>query len=355
MDLQEKPSMNTRTGWRCLVVMALAPQCLLAATIIVPDDNPSLVAAVAGAAAGDTVQVRPGTYTEGSAVEVRQDGLTIEGLGGRPLLAGANRKEGFRVRGAVGVTISGFDIQGRVSAVRLNDCVGCIVQDLVVTDCDAGIRVSGGDANLIVGNTFTNVTHQDAVRVQSSVPFGVGTTVAGNTMTGVHKAGIRLLAAPGSQVVGNTISGSRREGIRLTSCHDSIVGVNDISGGLADGITLSGSSHDATLDANIIGGCRRRGVRVSSSSPALVITNNTVTQNGDHGFDFRSVGAVVDGNVAMGNGGDGFKVGNSLPITITSNDATDNEGYGFDVTNVSQADLLAAGNTASGNLLGDFH
>lgn len=347
--------MSARTGWLWFAVMALVPRCLLAATIIVPDDNPSLVAAVAGAAAGDTVQVRPGTYTEGSAVEVRQDGLTIEGLGGRPLLSGANRKEGFRVRGATGVTISGFEILGRVSAVRLNDCIGCTVQDLVVTDCDAGVRVIGGDANLILGNTFTNVTHQDAVRVQSSVPLGVGTIVAGNTVAGARKTGLRLFGAPGSQVVGNTISGSRREGIRLTSCPDAVVGANDISGGLADGIALTGSSHDATLDTNVISGCRRRGVRVSGSVPALVITNNTASQNGDNGFDFRSVGAVVDGNVATGNGGNGFKVGNSLPITITSNDATNNQGYGFDVTNVSPADLLAAGNTASGNLLGDFH
>jgi hypothetical protein len=48
----------------------VAPPSAHAATIIVPDDNPSLVDAVAAAAPGDTVQVRPGTYEEGSAIEI---------------------------------------------------------------------------------------------------------------------------------------------------------------------------------------------------------------------------------------------------------------------------------------------
>ena len=306
-----------------------------AATIIVPDDNSSLVAAVAGAAPGDTIQVRPGTYTEGSAVEVRADGVTIEGLGGRPLLTGANRKLGFRAQGVQSLVIAGFDIQGRVGAVLLDDCSNCIVADLVVTDCDAGIRVRRGAHNAIFANTLTNITHHEAIIVEFSSVF-----VADNTVIGGNKDGIRLFylqpdpLQTQTQIFGNIVTGVRRRGIVLTH------------------------SPGAGIESNIVSSSGREGVKViGNTSPDLVLTNNTAAQNRREGFSMTSVNATLSDNVAMGNGGDGFKISRTLssPITITLNDATDNQGYGFNVAHLSQTDLLASGNTATGNLKGDFH
>jgi hypothetical protein len=84
---------------------------LSAAVIIVPDDQPSIIAAVAAATAGDTIQVRPGSFFDQVNVGTGKDNLTIEGLGGRPVFTPANRKDGFRVKGVRGVTIRGFEFQ----------------------------------------------------------------------------------------------------------------------------------------------------------------------------------------------------------------------------------------------------
>ena len=58
-----------------------------AAIIIVPDDQPTIQAAIDVAMPGDTIQVRPAVYNEVLFVPETLTNLTIEGLGGRPKLA----------------------------------------------------------------------------------------------------------------------------------------------------------------------------------------------------------------------------------------------------------------------------
>src|SRR6185503_20773866 len=90
-SLTARPAPWCSRGMTTLRSMAMAA-CVLAqlsvgaATIIVPDDNPSVRAAVESAGPGDVVQVRPGTYPEGVRIDASQTGISIEGLGGRPVL-----------------------------------------------------------------------------------------------------------------------------------------------------------------------------------------------------------------------------------------------------------------------------
>src|SRR5262245_56976183 len=284
--------MNTRVGFRRLlgalaVLLIAAPSAGHAATIIVPDDNPSIVAAVAGAAAGDTVLVRPGTYGEGAAVEVRQDALTVMGFGGRPVITGGNRKAGFRVRAADGVVISGFEIKGRLVGVRLDDATGARVDDLVVTDCGEGVRVRGGGslpptsvggafplpgANVVENSTFTNMMDQGALQVDRSP----GIVVSNNSITGVKKAGIRVASSDGSVMLSNTITGDRRGGIAINN------------------------SAYALLSANVVsnsGGSRAFGITGARSQQAFV-SGNAALQNHRDGFALRSSGAFVLDNAA---------------------------------------------------------
>jgi parallel beta-helix repeat protein len=289
-----------------LVSLTVAVAAGRAATIIVPDDNPSLPAAVAAASAGDTIQVRPGDYPDRVTVVAGQDGLTIEGLGGRPRFPGANRKEGFRVVGAANVTIRGFDFDRRLIAVRLTNCTGCVVDDITVTGSREGMRIKVSNGVIVVNSRLTDVTDRRAIRIDDSP----NAAVLGNLMTTVKSEGIALDDSPGSLVIGNTVTGASR-GIRLRD------------------------SAGTMLSLNVFSSSRREGV-VAANTDGLIVTSNQATGNGSDGYRLsRLTGSTIQNNDATGNGGNGFDVRLSPPFA-------------------TEADLTAAGNTASGNVQGDF-
>src|SRR5262245_37192489 len=100
---------------RCLGLVAgatglLAAAGLEAAIITLPDDVPTIQAAVTAALPGDNVQVRPGTYPEKVRVEAGQTGLVLEGLGGRPVIVPPSGADAIRVNQVDGVVIRGLDI-----------------------------------------------------------------------------------------------------------------------------------------------------------------------------------------------------------------------------------------------------
>jgi len=302
-------------GILVLAAITLTAKALSAATIIVPDDNPSLTDAVAGAAAGDTIQVRPGNYVDRVDVVAGQDGLTIVGLGGRPVFTAANRKEGFRVSGVSGITITGFAFENRLSAVRLEGCTACIVQDIVATDCREGVRAKFGANVYVLVSTFTNVTRGRAIRIQR---------------------------APGSAAFGNTITGTKREGIIFDR---------------VDPLVMDSVALDPIIAGNTVTDAKT-GIVVKTSADGFVYQNTTSSCRSDGIAVGTAPGLYFADNHAVGNGSDGFQIDRAAGITIENNDATDNASYGFRVSRsppiTSPADLTTAGNTAGGNGSGDF-
>jgi hypothetical protein len=84
---------------------ASAPDSQEHATLQVPEDYPTIQAAVDAAAPGDLVLIAPGTYEE--SVSVETDNLTIRGLDRNEVIldGGFTMDNGFRVTGADGVAI----------------------------------------------------------------------------------------------------------------------------------------------------------------------------------------------------------------------------------------------------------
>jgi hypothetical protein len=158
-------------------MMVATAGVLSAAVITVPDDQPSIVAAVAAAAPGDTIQVRPGNFLD--QVNVGKDNLTIVGLGGRPVFTAANRKDGFRVRGVSGVFLA-VEFQNRRTGVNLSNCSGCAVVDMVVSGGRLGIRVSHhSDGSLVAGSSVSGVQHGNGIFVNTSA----NVVIDNNTVT----------------------------------------------------------------------------------------------------------------------------------------------------------------------------
>lgn len=100
-----------------LVVIVLVAD-VLAATIIVPDQHPTIRQAIQAASPGDVIQLRPGRYHE-SLLELR-DGVTIKGdpaNPGRHVIDAGGQGRVFRAEGiadaqVIGVTVTGGNAVG---------------------------------------------------------------------------------------------------------------------------------------------------------------------------------------------------------------------------------------------------
>jgi parallel beta-helix repeat protein len=272
--------MSARSSAIVLGVLLAVRASSHAATIIVPDDNPSVRDAVANAAPGDIVQIRPGVYGEGMKVDNHQVGLTIEGLGGRPVIAPPPGDDGVRVKEVDGVTVRGLEVQGGQRAVRSDGGNLLTVDDVIGTGNKEGVRIKIGNGHVVQNCVLTGAT---------------------------GGRGIRLDLTGGAQIIGNTLSGNRKEGIRATKTVGTLLQSNTVTGSSADGIRLKGGLLD-TIDGNTSDQNARSGIRVIAS-PSLTITGNGADANAQYGIRIQKsppVASTADltgaGNTATGNG-----------------------------------------------------
>ncbi len=290
------------------VVLAAVTVRAEAAIIVVPDDQPTIQAAVDAATANDTIQIRPGTYAESVRIPEEKSGLTAEGLGGTPLVTPPAGKEGFRIDGAAGVTISGVAVSG-----------GTI-----------GVRIDESDGSSVVGVTVSGAT-KEGIRVKR----GSMATIQDDDVSGVSGGrGIRVERAPGSMVLANTVTGSAREGIRVKVSDGAVIASNVVNGSGGDGIRLHKSANASVL-SNDVDTSAGRGIRITVSADLTVRMNDADGSTRSGLYVDRCEVVTISDNHADGNGEYGIRVKKSPPIA-------------------SAADLMAAGNTASGNTRGDF-
>ena len=239
----------------CLIALFVisAQTSKAAKTIVVPDDYPTITAAVEHATSGDTVQVRSGDYYEnvvidkGIAVigEDRQNTFVV-GTGGV-----ARGGQAVFTLSADGITLSGFTIQS--------------INYSSSTDYASGIFVDG-DNCIITGNIIRDTYIGIFCSVQS------GTTISQNTITTSRKDGIRFLGGDLNVFSENDIFGNAQSGLitggysntvsrnNLTGnwrgmglgAQQSVVFGNQISDNTESGIFLDGSKN--TISANDISG-----------------------------------------------------------------------------------------------------
>jgi len=311
-----------------LVLAASAGQ---AAVIVVPDDQPTIQAAVTAALPGDVVQVRPGTYAESVRVDRGQTGLVLEGLGGRPTIVPPSRADGIRVDEVDGVVIRGLDVAaGGSRGVRLDKSVGCTLDDLIVTGARDGLFVRGGSGN----------------------------TVTRNSVSGALTDGIHVERSPGAVVSENTVDGSGRNGIQVKSCDTATVTDNTVSASGKDGIQLIRAALSLIATGNVIMTSGRVGLQVKKSNAVTVTGNSSVGAGQDAVVLQRIAVGAFDGNTGTGAAGSGIRVRKCLDVSVGNSVADVNGQYGFWVQQSppldDAGDLTGAGNTATGNGVGDF-
>jgi parallel beta-helix repeat protein len=267
-----------------LMLLTIVPPVTVKAqskTIVVPDDYPTIQAAIDHANAGDTVFVKKGTYYHDGPTGQHIDGITIDkslSLIGedskttilKPCFTNSNYlRSGIHVT-ADNVIISGFTIDGIVNnfTIRHTELDSWSYQE-------SGILIQMGD----------NGTH---------VPYGC--KIIGNIFFGSDTA---------IEDYGNSDFISQNNATNGISVNlwNTIVSGNNITG--IGGIMIGGSdisSKNVTIKQNNIFSCGFEGIELGNlDGPTYIYQNNITGCN--HGIEFRhSNNCFVYNNNIMSNG-----------------------------------------------------
>lgn len=294
-----------------------------ARTITVPDDYPTIQAAVNAASPGDSIIVRSGTYTEN--VKVNKDHLTMESESGAnstivqaPNFNGdvfevtANNVNiiGFMIRGAVTAPYSGINVKSSWTNITNN----------IISNNYWGIDVYSSQHNSIAGNIVSNngngifISYSDFNDIINNKVFynnasGIwlsaspNNKVENNAATNNTLEGILLQASDYNAVVGNVVSNSSQDGIRLENSTNNSIINNTATNQRVDGILLVDLSNNNTIGGNNISGSGDFGIDLTESS-FNEITQNSLSNNK---FNVYLMGAsnntIVDNSVTRGNWG----------------------------------------------------
>jgi hypothetical protein len=306
-----------------------------AATVLrVPQDHPTIQAAIDAAVSGDTVLVSPGTYVE--RIDFRGKEITVASTNGpaSTIIDGNQSGTVVRIVAATGQApvLRGFTVRNGLDAA---------------SNGGGGIFTSGGPA-LIEGNVVSaNVSCSGGgINAQFSDATIRDNVVADNRPNcegGLGGGGILVSGAGTAQVLSNVIRGnvSGRDGggISLWAAGTPTVSANVISGnsmtiGVGGGISLVNQS-DALITNNfIVGNSAIYGGGIAwlvpSGPPGPTVVNNTIAGNDAlratavlaNGFDAAT---KLTSNVLAGSGSrtvlecDAF--GDPAPPVIAYNDA----------------------------------
>jgi hypothetical protein len=317
----------------------------------VPQDYPTIQAAIDAASAGDTVSVAPGTYHE--RIDNHSKTITIQSTGG------------------AGVTTIDGGAAGAVATLTANAGETPVLRGFTITngydDCQpvqraGGVKTSGGPA-LIENNVITDNHTCGGEGAGIGAYGGSSATIRGNTISNNSKGpcgggcsdgdgGGILLQYPGNATIrGNVIRGNAAGaggGIAVNGTGPGVPTIiaNTITGNTArcgNGGGISGDfSAVALIENNVIAGntvsygCSNAnggGVYWGFfGSPNTAIVNNTIVGNSTppdssglgSALYIDSGAATVKNNILAGTGGQSAvycgNFNNTIPPTISFND-----------------------------------
>ena len=238
----------------------------VSAEVYVPDDYPTIQAAVDAVNAGDTIIVRDGTYTENVDVD---KSLTIKSENGADstIVQAANPNDHVFEVTADDVTISRFMVTGArkfYAGIYLGGPDNCIITDNKATDNDIGIYLDSSSNNNIRSNNansnnwhgiylsssnYNMITNNDAShnRYREHLASGIillhssSNTVSNNCVDSNNGYGIGLYYSNSNSLLKNSAKSNCDAGIHLSSSENNSVKDNKIESTFWDGIVLGGS------------------------------------------------------------------------------------------------------------------
>lgn len=302
------------------------PHAAEANLLLVPNQYPSISAAIAAAASGDTVRVAEGMYAENIML---RPGLKLEGgwnasftardsskygsiingstRGGYVIFAADNASiDGFTITGgsppfimpdadvgpgvycdSAALSISGCLITGNNAAgIYSRNCKLTVTANILALNGKAGIFLEDNSSAVIRGNLITR-NNWAGINIGGERPSQV--EVVGNAIHTNKKAGVNVALATG-RVVNNLIYSNGEAGVRCGQTAMQLVNNTIANNGLA-GISVAESSGTAP--------------QAGKERPQPEIKNNIVAGNGEAGI--KSFGSGYSYNLLYANNrADGF-------------------------------------------------
>jgi len=325
-------------------------------SITVPDDYPTIQAAVDAAPPGATITVREGTYVEPGGVYVYTPGLTIVGkdaiqVGGFGIIADDVTLENFRI---IFDDFIGVGVVGKGVRVIKNEVSGPEGVECTFSVCQIGIGYFSSsevtvEQNKVSGTAFGILSYnsRDGIINQNTVS---GTTIAGaiqlesnsteNTITKntleSNQDGIVFWNSYGNTATNNKILQVGLNGVFLGFSHFNLLEKNTSTDAVGQSIFLYDSS-DNELNNNTTGGSINGFVLIFAHRNS--VANNRASGNVEKGISlFLADENLISHNMASENGDVGIKLDNSSLNTVEQNTALENGScdildlFGFDNT-----------------------
>lgn len=321
-----------RQGYLALMfVMALAGSAA-AGEIRVPQDQPTIQAAIDAAVADDVVIVSKGNYKEDVSIVGRAD-LTIEGKGAVVIRATGT---GLLIQASHGISVTGIAVKGGTRGIDVTESNDVTIEKFAVSGTEQeGVRADDStDIRLLNGRV--RGTGNDAVL------FGAFDPVTSCQITGVK---VSHSASDGIDVLGTNVV--------VSQCKVSHVGDDGFQSEVGSGPVRfeNCTMTDAESDGFYI------------RAPDTVVTGCTAKGCGDDGFDVEGAGSHLENCTAKGSRDRGFGINDTNGIQLVSCSAVGNGGQGFELMNVDNSTVetctakksgeegFSLGGTSSGNTL----
>jgi parallel beta-helix repeat protein len=270
-------------------------------TIRVPEDVPTIQAAIAAASAGDIVQVGVGTYEESLHFK---SGIELRGTSAETTFVSvpSAKGEALKIEGAESGTITGCTFR-HSDASSLNP---------KRKDFPDVVRIA--DSKIIL----------------TKCRFGPGAG-CGVNISGAGEAQIAECEATGNAQHGITAKGPGAIILRETACR----------GNAWHGLCLW-EGVQAQVDKDTFSDNSRDGVQAVDPKTDAQLTGNTCENNGRTGIraDNRSTGKMLD-NVCRGNRNGGIYIARGSVFTLERNRCEKNQGHGIEIgITTTQATLV---------------
>jgi len=332
--------------------------------------------AINAAAAGDTIKVYAGTYTEQVVVPSTKSNLNIVAVGPQsqvkivaPATFADPTEAVVHVAGAAHVGIHGFTINGGGTSVA-GPLFGVLVDQ-------------GGSAD-VTDNRITGIRNHtpdlllQAVAVQfgQATPAGVflsagSGTAARNLIDNYEKGGIIVVGTGSNAVIeANRVLGAgptnviAQNGIEVADGATATVRGNTVLGNKFTGTSAEGvgilvyQSSNVTVQGNTAIG-NDEGILLFADDPAKAVINSRVTGNVTLNNTFNGIGLfnanndVVENNVASFNGFDGINLEQATGDRVAGNTTLFNGRYGIALEATATGDTVV-NNRATNNVEADL-
>jgi parallel beta-helix repeat protein len=273
-----------------------------AAAEITVKPGASIQDSINSATSGDTIIVKPGTYTEN--IKIVKDGLTIRSETRSPedtIIKAKSSSANVFLLQVDKVKIEGFEISGAskygCAGIFLSACSDCAIENNKLSGNSFGISLLNSKDNTISKNTVS-----DCQRGIYS-KYSRGNTLSGNTATGNKEYGIALEGSESNTLSGNSAFKNER-GVYLGTSDGNTLKGNTIKNNKVYGFTICGRcdkcfiynnyfndttikigsgsgnaySITKTVGTNIVGGPYIAGSKYSDAFPLVIVTSKPPAQ-----------------------------------------------------------------------------